>query len=142
MKKSIMLLLLTMGSSILFAQKPAIITNEKSGWHKIGETRVDFKTETDEIIVLGKDKFEFVKLFINDSPVNLISFIIYFEDNTMQNVSVGQEIKAAGETRVVDLKGAKRIKKVSFVYKTVSNRKDEKANVELWGLRTKSDEKK
>lgn len=142
MKKIIILTLLLIGSSKMFAQKPVVVATDKSGWHKIGETRVDFKTETDEIIVLGKDRFDFIKIIVNDAPVDLISFIIHFEDNEIENVTIGKEIKAAGETRVVDLKGGKHIKKVSFIYKTVTNKKDEKANIELWGLKSSKDEKK
>lgn len=142
MKKIIILSLLLIGSSKMFAQKPVVVATDKSGWHKIGETRVDFKTETDEIIVLGKDRFDFIKIIVNDAPVDLISFIIHFEDNEIENVTIGKEIKAAGETRVVDLKGGKHIKKVSFIYKTVTNKKDEKANIELWGLKSSKDEKK
>jgi hypothetical protein len=138
MKNIIMLALIIVGSN-MFAQKPEIITSDKAGWHKIAETRVDFETETDEIIVLGKDKFDYIKIMVKDASINLVSFIIIFEDGTSQNVSIGKEIKATGETRVVDLKGSKSIKKVSFIYKTVTNKKDEKANIELWGLKAKKE---
>jgi hypothetical protein len=142
MKKTIILAFLIVTSSVMFAQKPAVIASDKPGWNKIAETRVDFKTETDEIVVLGKDRFEFIKIKINDAPVNLVSFIIHFEDNNIQNVSIGEEIKVAGETRVVDLNGSKNIKKVSFIYKTVSGKKDGKANIELWGLKSKKEDTK
>jgi hypothetical protein len=138
MKNIIMLALIIVGSN-MFAQKPEIITSDKAGWHKIAETRVDFETETDEIIVLGKDKFDYIKIMVKDASINLVSFIIIFEDGTSQNVSIGKEIKATGETRVVDLKGSKSIKKVSLIYKTVTNKKDEKANIELWGLKAKKE---
>jgi len=46
----------------------------------------------------------------------------------------------AGESRVIDLNGGERnLKKIVFVYKTLPNRKDEKAHVEIWGLKTNTD---
>ena len=36
------------------AQKVSVVTNNKPGWHKIGETTADFKTDKDVIKVLGR----------------------------------------------------------------------------------------
>ncbi|MBI2270404.1 MAG: hypothetical protein HYU69_08620 [Bacteroidetes bacterium] len=143
MKKLILLSLLIVGSySGIYSQKPAIVTSDKSGWHKIGETTVNFKTETDEIAVMGADRFAFIKIKVNDASIHLTSFDIHFETGDKQSVIIGQEIKAPGETRVVQLTGGERsIKKVSFIYKTVANAKDKKARVELWGLKTNPDKK-
>jgi hypothetical protein len=145
MKKIIVLSLLLLAGSIkMLAQQPEVITSNKEGWHKIGETTVDFKTETDEILVLGADRFGFLKFMVTDAPINLISFEIYFADGSKQNVTIGKEIKAPGESRVVQLTGGERgIKKVTFVYKTIgNNNKDKKAHVELWGLKTAANKEK
>ena len=122
----------------VLAQTPKVVTSDKEGWHKIGETTVDFKTETDEIIVLGADRFEAVKIKVTDAPINLVSFDIYFESGDTQSVPVGLDIKSPGETREVMLTGGERsIKKVTFVYKTIANNRDKKAHVELWGRKRK-----
>jgi hypothetical protein len=125
-----------------FAQEPAVVVSDKEGWHKIGETTVDFKTETDEILVLGANRFQSVKIKVTDAPINLVSFVIYFESGDNQNVAIGEEIKSPGETRVVSLSGGERtIKKITFTYKTLPNNKDRRAHVELWGLKTNKDKK-
>ena len=57
-------------------------------------------------------------------------------------VKIGQNIKNPGETRVVSLNGGERsIKKIVLTYKTVPNSKDQKAHLELWGLKTNPDKK-
>ena len=109
MKTMIMMLLAFAGSiGIASAQTPAVMVSDAAGWHKIAERTVDFKMDKDEIAVMGSDRFSTIKF------------------------------KAPGESRVIDLKGGseRSIKKIIFVYKTLPNSKDEKAKVEIWGLKT------
>jgi hypothetical protein len=143
MKNIIVCALLIMASCFkTLAQKPGVVLSDKEGWHKIGETVVDFKTDRDEIAVVGADKFSFLKMKVTEAPINLTSFTIYFENDQMQPVMIGKNIKSAGETRVVKIDGGERaIKKVAFVYTTVSGSNDKKARVELWGMKTNSDKK-
>lgn len=145
MKKLILFSLLVAGSyGTMFSQKPAVVVSDKDGWHKIGETTVDFKTEIDEIVVLGADKFSSIKIKVDKAPIRLETFDIYFEDGGKQSVSILKEIKNPGETREVKIDGGERdIEKISFVYKTVSNQKDnmkdKKAHLEIWGYKTNTD---
>jgi len=143
MKKLIILTFLLTGScTLVFAQKPGVVISDKEGWHKIGETIVNFKTDTDAVLVMGADRFAFVKIKITDAPVHLMSFEIQFENGEKQAVTIGKEIKAPGETHVVQLNGGeRRIKKVTFAYKTAANTRDKKAHVELWGMKTNTDKK-
>ena|SRR5436190_3338404 len=137
MKNIILLAMLVIaGYSKTLAQVPSVIISDKPGWHKIGETTVDFKTETDEIILIGENRFQSVKIKVIDASINLVSFVIYFESGDNQNVKIGQNIKSPGETRVVAVNGGDRsIKKIKLTYKTMPNSKDEKAHLELWGLK-------
>lgn len=141
-KIALLALLVTATCTGIFAQQPGVVISDKEGWHKIGETTVDFKTETDEIAVIGADRFSFIKIKVDKAPINLVSFDIYFESGDKQSVTIGKEIKNPGETRVVQITGGERsLKKVSFVYKTIPNNKDKKARVELWGMKTNPDKK-
>jgi hypothetical protein len=60
---------------------------------------------------------------------------IYYETGEVDDVTVRSEIKAGGETRVIDTKADKDLKKVSFTYKTLPNTKEDKAHIELFGLK-------
>ena len=141
MKKIILLALLAIISyTRTSAQDPDVVLSDKTGWYKIGETTVDFATETDKILVLGADRFQSIKIKVADAPINLVSFVIYFESGDNQNVTIEKDITSPGETQVVALDGGeRRIKKIAFIYKTIPNSEDKKAHIELWGLKTNLD---
>lgn len=143
--KIILFVLLSVVSyTTVSAQQPGIVLSDKSGWHKIGETTVNFNTETDEILVIGANRFSAVQIKVTDAPVNLKSFDIYFDKGDMQSVAVGEDIKAPGESRVVQLdgKGERVIRKVIFTYNTATGNAGNRAHLELWGLKTNPDKKK
>jgi hypothetical protein len=138
MKKILGIMLFAFASALVmpaFAQKPAVVTTEKAGWHKIGETTADMKSEKDEIIVLGNDRFKSLKVVVTDQPISITSMVIYYEGGNSETVALNADMKAGYETGVIDLKGDKEINKITFVYKTVANSKNDKSHVELWGLK-------
>lgn len=143
MKKLIVTLLLAASPAIGMAQIPKVVLSDDPGWHKIGETTVSMETETDDIRIIGADHFHTIKMKVSDAPIHLISFEIFFEDDKKQTVALGEEIKASGETRKIPIDGgARSIKKVKFNYRTVANATNQKAHVELWGLKGNADMKR
>jgi hypothetical protein len=119
-----------------YAQDPGVVVSSKPGWHKIGEVKASFKMENESISVLGADRFKSIKLKVTDAPINIERVQVFYESGDMEEIPVKSELKAGAETRTIDLKGnSKELKKVVFTYKTVPNAKDEKAHVELYGLK-------
>ncbi|HLO58975.1 MAG TPA: hypothetical protein VK179_09555 [Bacteroidales bacterium] len=117
-----------------------VVTSDKTDWYKLGETTVSFNTDRDEISVSGADKFGALKFKVMDVPIHLMSLEAYFDDGGKQDINVNFPIKPQGESRVIEIKGGERdLKKVVFVYKTLANRSDREARVELWGLKTNED---
>src|SRR5204863_5805506 len=103
---------------------------------KIGETTADFKAEKDELIVLGADAFKSIKIKVTDAPIHIADLEVYYESGDNESIPLKSDFKAGGESRVIDLKGNTRaLKKVVFVYNTVPNSKNDKAHVELYGLK-------
>ena len=142
MKKVIFLTLFAVVGAFGFvsAQKPAVVVNDKTGWHKIAETTVDFTKDHDEVMVMLADKFSTLKIKVTDASIQLIDLEIFYESGDNQKVPIGYEIKSMGESKTIDLNGGERsIKKISFNYKTVPNTKDKKAHVEIWGKKTNAD---
>lgn len=137
MKKLFLMLLVIAAQTQMWAQKPKVVTSDKAGWHKIGETTVDFKTETDEILVIGANRFQSLKIKVTDAPIKLVSIDVYFDKGDMQSVSIGQEFKGAGETKDIPLTGTgeRNVQKVVFRYNTPTDSKGKKGHVELWGLK-------
>ncbi len=138
MKKSALVFVVLFAALLnsVFAQEPSIMLSDKPGWHKIGEVKADFKMENQSISVLGKDKFQSILLKVTDAPINIAGIQVFYESGDMEEFDVKKELKAGSETRKIDLKGgSQQIKKVTFTYKTLPNQKEEKAHVELYGLK-------
>jgi hypothetical protein len=142
MKKimKLMLLLLAFGIFAAHAQKPVVLTGTEKGWHKIGEITASFDKQTESIIVMGKDEFAAIKLKVTDAPINIERVEVLYEGGEKQEINVANVIQAGGDTRVIDLKASNReISRVLFTYKTLPNRKDKKADVELYGYKAHQD---
>jgi hypothetical protein len=139
MRKFVLILLVAVSSANMWAQTPKVVINDKDGWHKIGETIVNLDKETDKILILGANRFASVKIKVTEAPIHLESFDIFYDNDEVKSVKIGQEIKHEGETSIVDLGGEKNIKRVDFYYHTIGKVKNKKAHVELWGLKTNLD---
>ena len=136
MKKHFLIVLTTLVSLgfSAFAQKPAVVTNDKTGWHKIAETAVSLRSDRDEVVVMGADHFKSLRLKVIDAPVEFTDITVIFEDGMTQDISVRKVINRGEETRSVDLKGQnKAIKKIILKYKTVPTGEMDHAHVEIWG---------
>jgi dihydrofolate reductase len=136
--KTLVMVVLTLFvfANMSVAQEPAVITSSKTGWHKIGETKADFKTESEGILVMGKDTFKSIKLKVTDAPVNINKVIIYFENKQMQEVPIDGVINAGMESKMIDLDyPSVEIQKVVFTYKSEPSYQGDKAHVELHGLK-------
>jgi hypothetical protein len=122
--------------SSLKAQKIGVVTNNKPGWHKIGETTADFKTDKDVIKVLGDDRFKSLKIKTVDAPVHIETMTVVYQDGEPENIPIRYDFKQNAESRNIDLKGYERkIKEIDFIYRTVPNYKVDKAHIEIWGLK-------
>jgi len=119
-----------------------MVISDKKGWHKIGETTVDFTKDRDEVSVIGSDKFAALIFKVEDAPIHILDIEVYYESGDNQKVNVNFPVKAPGQTKEINLNGGERsIKKIVFVYKTISNKKGEKAHVEIYGLKTNAEKK-
>lgn len=144
MKKVMFVILLAVSviSNSAFAQSTKVVISDKKGWHKIGETTVDFTRDRDEVMVVGADKFASLIFKVDDASIDLTEIEVFYENGDSQNVRIGYPIKAPGQSKEININGGERsIKKISFLYKTISNAKDVKAHVEIWGLKTNTDKK-
>jgi len=144
MKKVVMMLALALlgSNDVVLAQQPVIIISDETGWHKIGQTKVDYQKETDEMILIGANRFSKLIFRVDDAPINLVSLKISYESGDVQDVVIDMPIKSDEYSKMIDLNGGERsIKRISFIYKTLSNTKDVKATVEIWGLKINTDAK-
>lgn len=103
-------------------------------WEKLGERRVNLGIDHDRIFVGSRDGvFSKLKIIIKNSGINMHKMEVHFGNGEKQEIEIREEIQKGGESRVIDLRGNRRvITKVDFWYDTkglINN----KAVVELWG---------
>jgi len=123
-------------ATVINAQKPEVVTEKSPGWHKIGEAKVSFKTEKDQFIILGADRFKSIQVKVKDSPVHIDDMVIQYQGGLKETVSIRSDLGAGTESREIGLKNSSaELRKVSFVYKTVPANTTQKATLELWGLK-------
>jgi hypothetical protein len=137
MKQTLFLLAAVLISvTALRAQKVEVVTNDKPGWHKIGETHVDFKTDKDVVKLIGADKFKALQIKAVDAPVHIEDMQVVYENGEPEDIPVRYDFKQGTESRAIDLKGYERkIKEINFVYRTVPNWKGDRAHIEIYGLK-------
>lgn len=137
MKKALIILAAFFISlSSLKAQKVEVVTNNKPGWHKIGETTADFKTDKDVVKIWGEDRFKSLRIKTTDAPVHIETMVVVYQDGEPENIPVRYDFKQGTESRNINLKGYERkIKEIDFIYRTVPNFKVDKAHIEIWGLK-------
>jgi len=138
MKKQILIafILLAVGTASFAQSKPALQVDDNPGWHKIAETVVNLKSDQDEIAVLGADHYKAMKLKATDSDIEIMDVRVMYENEKVQDIEVRKFLKQGEETRQIDLDGNDRaIKKIRLTYKTVPNAEQDKARLEIWGLK-------
>jgi hypothetical protein len=61
---------------------------------------------------------------------------VIYENGEPEDIPVRNDFKQGTESRAIDLKGYERkIKEITFVYRTVPNWKGDRAHIEIYGLK-------
>ena len=120
----------------VFASPPVNTFEEEfpPRWEKLGSRKVKFDVDKDVITVTRWDgRFNAVRLKVEKSDINLYRFVIHYGNGTKQEYRVNKMIRAGNFTRLIDLRGNRRvINRVEFFYET-KGYEGRKATVELWG---------
>lgn len=103
-------------------------------WEKLGQRKVNFKGDRDEI---GVGRFEgfftALQVKVRKGPINMHRMVVHFHNGGTKEVELKYNFTDGSESRVIDLPGnARIIDKVVFWYDT-KDFNDSKAIVELWG---------
>ena len=105
-------------------------------WVRLGTKKVDYKVDRDILQVGVNDgRFSKLKLVVSGGDLNMHKMVVLYGNNTKEEINVRHNFNSKSTTRVIDLKGNKRIiKKIMFVYDT-KNRSVRKAKVHVFGRR-------
>ena len=97
--------------------KPADSSNAE--WKFIGDKNVRFGVDRD-VIHCGNvnDDFRQIKLKVTDGPLKIYDMKVYFDNDDVQDISIRNQIRQGGESRVIDLTGGLRhLKKLNLLMK-------------------------
>ncbi len=82
-----------------------------------------------------KDDFRKLVIRVTDAPLKMYDMKVYFDNGTIQAVSLQRNFSQGEESRVIDLNGGLRhISRIEFWYETKGYGKG-KARVAVWGAR-------
>ncbi|MEP6676676.1 MAG: hypothetical protein ABJA78_16065 [Ferruginibacter sp.] len=137
MKKMLFVLFIAViSANDIKAQQPVVVTSREEGWHKIGDATVDFRSDKDKFIILGRDRFKAVQIKVMDAPLKMDDMQIKYDGGGREDIALRSEFQPGSESRIIDLKNnSAKIKNVTFVYHTIASVGSGKARIELWGLK-------
>lgn len=115
-------------------------------WEKIGEKTVDLSTDrgifnwnTDrEKSVNANEKYSAIKFKAKDATVNLTDVQVEYDDGKKQDLSINSPVQANSESKVVTLNNQADLDKITFNFKKDDTAREDKATIEVWGLKTRS----
>lgn len=104
-------------------------------WEKLGQRKVNFKADRDEIGVGRYDGFlTGLQIRVRKGSINMIKMEVHFGNGETKEVPLKNNFKDGDDSRVIDLPGNRRvIVKVVFWYESTSSSEGGKPVVELWG---------
>lgn len=94
-----------------------------SSWTILGSKTVALHGDHDELYVTGaKGTFTKLKFQVTSAPVYVRNVKVVYRNGTSENHKVNQRFNKGQSSRVLDLKGSKRIiHKIVFNYDTINN---------------------
>jgi len=103
-------------------------------FEKLGERKVNFKSDKDQISGWRDGFFNALRLRVTGGTISMQKMVVHFRNGQTHEVELKQSFADGDESRVIDLPGKKRlIEKVVFWYEATSSSEGNKPVVELWG---------
>ncbi|MDC8004305.1 DUF2541 family protein [Aureisphaera galaxeae] len=103
-------------------------------WVRIGTKKVDYKLDRDVMHVgLDDGRFKKLKLMVSNGNLNMHRMVVHYANGSKQEIELRHNFSRKSTSRVIDLKGNKRIiKKIVFIYDT-KNASKRKAKLHVFG---------
>ncbi len=108
----------------------------EDGWDLLGEQKVNFVRDKDEIDVRSRGVYTDIRFKVEDREVRINDLKIYFQNGDKLEPSIDFVIAADQESRIIELsKDGRNIDKIEFKYRTTGNILQGRANVLVFGKR-------
>lgn len=122
--------------------------SDNSKWEKIGQTTINlsenygiFDWDRDRVeSVKANEKYSEIKFRAKDSKVNLTDVVVQYDNGKKEDLKLDASISANSDSKPLKLDTREDLDKVTFSFLKDDNApKDDKAVVEIWGLKAGSD---
>ena len=108
----------------------------EEGWELLGEQKVNFVRDKDEIEVKSRSKFTAIRFKVEDREAQLNYLKIYFDNGDKLEPSLKDVISTDQYSRYIELGAEGRfIDKIEFKYRTTGNILKGRASVLIFGKR-------
>ncbi len=107
---------------------------QNTSWEKLGTKKVDYKLDRDVIKVGARDgAFTKLKIGVTNGALNMHKMVVVYKNGQRDEISIRQNFTKKSDSRIIDLKGNKRIiNEVIFWYDT-KNKSDRRAKIHVFG---------
>jgi len=111
-------------------------TSTYNNWKKIGSKKVDYKIDRDVIHVGARDGlFSKLNIRVTGGDLNMHKMIVEYRNGQKEVIELRNRFRQNSPSRIIDLKGKKRIiKDITFWYDT-KNCSGKRAIVNVFGKR-------
>lgn len=121
-------------------------SKSNDNWVKIGEKTVDlsqdhgiFNWDTDrEKSINANDRYSAIKFRAKDAPVSLTNVEVVYDNGKKSDLSINSPVQVNNESKPVTLDSKERLDKITFNYSKNESAGQDKAKIELWGLKAGS----
>jgi len=116
------------------ASKRTMVVEE--GWELLGERKVDFVRDKDEMDITSENKYTSVVFYVRDRDVRLNDVKIYYQNGDKLEPTLDDIIPADQYSRVIEIDREGRVlDKIEFRYRTTGNILKGRADVLVMGKR-------
>ena len=111
-------------------------SQQKVKWDRLGSRAVDYRADFDLIQVGARDGgFTKLKVAVTGGALNMRRMVVTYMNGTKEEIELRHTFKKGTTSRVIDIRGGKRlIKNIKFFYDT-KNLAQKKAKVHVYGRR-------
>ena len=108
----------------------------EEGWELLGENKVNFVRDKDELIVTSRSLFTEIRFRVEDREVRIHDLKIHFQNGDKLEPSIDFVVPANQDSRIIELaRDGRNISKIEFSYRTTGNILRGRANVIIYGKR-------
>ncbi len=120
-----------------YGQDKIVSNDSKRAWYKIGDLRINFKADKDELkfTKTNTSTCKAILLRFTNAPVSVGDMQVHYENGSIEEIPISADYGAATETGIIHLKNCDApISKLVLYCRSIPGAETDETQIELWGL--------